>query len=210
MTSKLHLPDVTLFSIDAHNPEGIKRAAEISQRGIEFGDVVVITERLFPGATIQEGRTNYSKFMIKELTNYFSTSHVLSIHADGYVVNPTAWDDEWLNWDYGGGTWGYKDGMNVGNGGFSLRSKKLCDILAKDTKINQYFPEDDKICRTYRRYLEYNYGINFMPEELANRFSIEAYGAKAFPKGNHYSGQFGFHSVHVDFSESDIPKDIRL
>lgn len=210
MTStKIHLPNVTLFGIDAHDPVGLLRACEISQRGIEFGDVVMITQRLFPGTTLQEGRENYSKWMIKELVHQFKTSHVLTIHADGYVVNPKAWDDRWMEYGYIGATWGYKDNMNVGNGGFSLRSWKLCAALAADDHISDLHPEDDKICRKYRPHLEQEHGIKFAPEEVANRFSIEAYGAKAFPKGNHYCGSFGFHSIHVDFAESNIPHDIR-
>jgi len=195
---QIELPNVTLFGIDAHNPAGLLKAAHISQMDIKFGAVNIITERLF------SGREAYSEFCIKKLTNYFETSHVLLIHPDGYVLNFKAWDDDYLNYDYIGATWGYKDNMNVGNGGFTLRSKKLCDILATDTTIQHYHPEDHHICRTYRRYLESKYDIKFAPEEVANRFSIEAYGS-AFEGANRYSGQFGFHSVHVDFSGSDIP-----
>lgn len=193
----IELPQITLFGIDAHNPDGILRAAEICQREINFGAVKIITERLFPGNTLQEGRENYSKFMIKELTKHFDTPYVLTIHADGYIVNPSAWSREFLRFDFIGGTWGYKDNMNVGNGGFSLRSKVICDVLAQDDTVNKYFPEDHHICRTYRRYLESVHQIQFAPEEVANRFSIEAYGAHAFAGGNHYSGQFGFHGPHV-------------
>lgn len=202
MTSKLQLPDVTLFAIDAHNPAGLRRAADICQEGIEFGAVKIITERMFPGNTHQEGRANYSKFMIKELTKHFDTSHVLTIHADGYILRPEAWNMEWLRYSYVGATWGYKDNMNVGNGGFSLRSKRLCDILAQDDEINQFMPEDHHICRTYRPYLESKYDIYYAPEQIANLFSIEAYGSHVFDhhgiKGNLYSGQFGFHGPHVD------------
>ncbi len=196
MTSKIQLPDVVLFGIDAHNPSGILRAAEICQREIEFGAVKIITERLFPGATLEEGRRNYSRFMIKELTNHFHTSHVLTIHADGYIQNPSAWDPEWLQFDFIGASWWFKDNMNCGNGGFSLRSKRLCDILASDDHINIFHPEDSQICRYYRPYLVEKYGIKFAPEEVANRFSIEAYGIISLGEANHYKDQFGFHGPH--------------
>ncbi len=200
----LMLKNVTLFGIDARNPQGIKRAAEICQQNIDFGDTVIITESLFTGATLQEGRENYSKFMIKELDKYINTAFVLTIHADGYVVNWNAWDYDWLLYDYIGATWNYKDNKNVGNGGFSLRSKKLIRILATDKDIEAIHPEDDTICRYYREYLEQGYGIKFAPEHIANKFSIEAYGSNMFDsqgkKGNLYNGQFGFHGPHVDFS----------
>lgn len=202
----LELPDVTLFGIDSHDPAGIKRAAEISQRDIEFGAVKIITDDLFTkGGSHEQRRNDYSKFMIKQLANEFTTSHVLTIHADGYVLNADAWDNDWLNYDYIGATWWYKDNMNVGNGGFSLRSKKLCDILASYALAGgHYHPEDHHICRTYRPALE-TLGIKFAPEEAANRFSIEAYSVP--PPANRWTGQFGFHSVNADLSM--LPEDIR-
>ena len=200
---QLVLPDVTLFGVDAHNPQGLIKAAKLSQIHIGFGATQIITERLF------NGREGYSEFCIKKLGKYINTSHVLVIHPDGYVINWKAWENDFLNFDYIGATWSYKDNMNVGNGGFSLRSKKLCDILMKDDFINDFHPEDDRICRKYRPYLEKNYGIKFAPEEVANRFSIEAYGANAFKDGNLYNGQFGFHSVFVDFSKSSVPQFLR-
>lgn len=185
------LPDVTLFAIDAHNPAGTLRAAEICQREIKFGSIKVITDRLFPGATREEGRMNYSKFMIKNLTEHFETSHILTFHDDGYIQNPAAWNDEWLNWDFGGGVWDWYNEHCVGNGGFSLRSKRLCDILATDPNINDFFPEDDKICRKYRPYLERQHKIKFMPIEMAKKFAIEGYGLR--PEFQVYNGEFGFH-----------------
>lgn len=191
------LNGVTLFGINAADPNGINKAADICQRDIKFGAVKIITERLFPGRTNEEGRYNYSRFMIKNLTEFFDTSHVLVMNNDAFVQNAAAWDDEWLSLDYIGSTWGYKDNQNVGNGGWSLRSKKLCDILAADSTIVELHPEDHHICRTYRTYLEDKYGLKWATEEQANRFGIEAYGASAFPDGNKYSGQFGFHGIHV-------------
>lgn len=200
----LQLPDVTLFGIDSHDITGIQRAAEISQRGIVYGGVNIITDDLFTknGGT-EVRRSDYSKFMMKELGKHFDTSHVLTIHADGYVLAPEMWTDEFLEYDYIGATWWYKDNMNVGNGGFSLRSKKLCDILAQHN-IEHYHPEDHHICRTYRPALE-KLGIKFAPEHIANKFSIEAYN---IPKpGNKWCGQFGFHGPHVDLSM--LPEDVQ-
>lgn len=185
----LSLPDVTLFGIDAHDPKGILRSAEICQRDIEFGDVKIITERLFVG------REGYSDFCINRMAEYVNTSHVLIIHADGYILNPSAWDNDWLQYDYIGATWWYKDNMNVGNGGFSLRSKKLLDMLSV-MGIEHTHPEDNVICRELRPILEQQ-GIKFAPEEVANRFSIEAYNTP----DNKYNGQFGFHGYNVDLSE---------
>lgn len=192
---ELELPNVTLFGIDANDPQGIVRASEISQKNINFGDVQIITERLF------NGREEYSKFCIKKMWEYIKTDFVLIIHADGYIQNYKAWDDDFLQYDYIGATWGYKDNMNVGNGGFSLRSAKLLNII-KDYDVSIKDIEDDFICRKIRRDLESKHGIKFAPEEVANRFSIEAYGVSAFTdmqgvNACTYSGQFGFHGYNV-------------
>jgi glycosyltransferase involved in cell wall biosynthesis len=200
----LSLPTVTLFGIDAHDPDGIIRAAGISQRDIEFGSVNIITERIFPGANADEGRKNYSKFKIKELTKHFNTEHVLTIHSDGYVLNWEAWDNKWLEYDYIGAVWDHFNEHQVGNGGFSLRSKRLCNILAQDDTIDDFHAEDDKICRKYRPYLEKKYGIKFAPVEIAKKFSIEGWGlSSAF---RIYNGEFGFHGYHLSFKNSHVPE----
>ena len=190
---ELELPSVGLFCIDAHDPEGMMRAAEICQRGIKFGSVKTISERLF------SGREAYSNFMVKDLWHHVKDmegTHILTFHPDGYVQCPSAWDDEWLNTDFLGATWWYKDGMNSGNGGFSLRSKKLIEILSQlDLTGLDVHPEDNFICRQLRPWLEKEYGIKFGTEEQCNRFSIEAYNVP--PPDNRYSGQFGFHGYHV-------------
>lgn len=87
--------------------------------------------------------------MIKELNKYIETSYVLIIQYDGFILNPDAWTDEFLEYDYIGAPWWYTDDCNVGNGGFSLRSKKLLEILANDDSILETHPEDHHICRTY-------------------------------------------------------------
>lgn len=196
---ELVLPNITLFGIDSHDKNGIIRASEICQKNIQFGDVKIITERLF------DGRDGYSVFCIKEMWKYIQTDFVLLIHSDGYIQNYKAWDDSWLQYDYIGASWGYKDNMNVGNGGFTLRSKKLLNII-KDYEVPHGTIEDDFICRKIRKELEQKHGIKFAPEEVANNFSIEAYGASVFTdmqghKANRYTGQFGFHG----FSTIGLP-----
>jgi ADP-heptose:LPS heptosyltransferase len=111
--------------------------------------------------------------MIKELYKYFSTDYVLVIQADGYVLNGKSWLPEFLEYDYVGSPWLYSDGKNVGNGGFSLRSKKLQHALASDDFIFASDPEDQAIGRLYRDYLQQKYDIKFPLEDLADRFAYE-------------------------------------
>jgi len=130
---------------------------------------------------------DYSRFMVKELGRHITTSHVLTAQWDGYILNESAWKDEWLDYDYIGAVW--HDGV-VGNGGFSLRSKRLLDALGDPAFAAPFYPEDERICRDWREQLEHDYKIRFAPPEVASEFSIE---------GGRYTGQFGFHSFVTQF-----------
>jgi hypothetical protein len=122
-----------------------------------------------------QSRQDYSAFMLKELVQYVSTPFVLVAQWDGYVLDPCAWRGEFFEYDYIGAVWPFhRDGMRVGNGGFSLRSAKLLRSLAEAPF--EYIPgtnEDDLICRHYRPQLEAQYGIRFAPEDVAARFAYE-------------------------------------
>lgn len=128
----------------------------------------------------------YSKFVFKDLVKYIDTSHVLLVQQDGYVLNGSAWSEEFVGYDYIGAPW-FWDRI-VGNGGFSIRSKRLMEELAKP-EYTDLDPEDDKICRKYRKQLEER-GFTWAPLEVASRFSIENQGLDLRGK---YEGQLGWH-----------------
>lgn len=185
----LKLPDVTLIAVDT-NLQRLEHPLLQCTKDIEFGCVRIIDNEPI------HSKKQYSKWVIKELYKHVRTSHLLIFQWDGYVKNWKAWNNSWLEYDYIGATWGHQDGMNVGNGGFSLRTRRLMEIVATDFKITECHPEDAKICRHYRKYLETEYGIKFAPEEVARQFSIEGYG-----QGNRkYTTEFGFHGQRVKFT----------
>jgi hypothetical protein len=77
----------------------------------------------------------------------------------------------------------------VGNGGFSLRSRRLLDACLDDhvTIPNNKGPaEDQAIGNDHRQFLETKYHIQYAPEELARQFSFEL--------GRH-EPSFGFHGL---------------
>ena len=144
-------------------------------------------------------RDAYSDFVLKSLLPYVTTSHVLLVQWDGYVTNPAAWEPAFLECDYIGATWfWHKDGMRVGNGGFSLRSRRLLEAL-QDPAIIRVDAEDTTIGRSFRPLLEREYGIRFATEALADRFSFEA----AYPIGK----PFGFHGLY-NFCRTVPPDEI--
>lgn len=132
-------------------------------------------------------RMAYSEFMIWHLPLYQDIlgSHILIVQHDGYVLNAEAWRDAFLTYDYVGAPW--VDGV-VGNGGFSLRSKKLLRLLLTlKADITVAHPEDEVMGRQYRQCLE-SAGIRFAPAKLAAQFSVE---------GEAYQGSFGYHGTQT-------------
>lgn len=135
--------------------------------------------------------SQYNHMMIKELNNYIDTDFVMTFQYDGFIANVKAWDASFLKCDYIGAPWWFEDGNNVGNGGFSIRSKRLLEVLAKDDYIQGHTPEDNYICRASGDYLRKEHGIVFAPDSVAARFSVEGTGSHPAE----YVDQFGFHSL---------------
>ncbi|BAN23582.1 putative uncharacterized protein [Caballeronia insecticola] len=179
-----------------------------SQEHCLFGDTILLTDKhvqtstriaLIPSINSKE---EYSAFILKHLVEYISTPWVLLIQWDGFITNPSAWTEEFLSFDYIGARWPWHFGhLPVGNGGFSLRSKRLLQILASDTRIqpDPAFGEDELICRTHRPLLEADYGIKFATEQVADQFSVECSLSSEAP--------FGFHGIfhlHRFANDSDL------
>jgi hypothetical protein len=80
--------------------------------------------------------------------------------------------------------------MAVGNGGFSLRSRRFMEACSRIIKIMH--PEDHHICRTYRKQLEAE-GMRFAPIEVAERFSFEGY----LQPHKILTNQFGVHGKNA-------------
>ena len=190
----LALPRVSLCCIATRDHALALRALRLSMANVDFGRVLFITDRDPRERGIDcvripplDSRDAYSRFVLKRLVEYTATEHVLLVQWDGYVVESAAWRNEFLDCDYIGAKWPWHtDGHTVGNGGFSLRSRKLLDALA-DPRIELQGNEDDTICRHHRPLLEREFGIRFATEALADQFAFES----DFPLGQ----PFGFHAL---------------
>jgi hypothetical protein len=211
------LPNVTLIGIDCVDIHRIQKALDISSQDIEFADVKLLTSLPTEDSRkVQIPNINsieaFSEFCIRDLTNYVDTDFALLVQHDGFVLNPNSWTDEFLDYDYVGAPWWVHDEFwftkfdfprelfdktVVGNGGFSLRSKKFLETsnrLADQGAFKKFHPEDLVMCVWDRKIMEAA-GIKFAPPELAARFSIEGHDHK-------YSKQFGFHGLKwTDISE---------
>lgn len=204
----IQLPDVTVVCITTkHYAESIhairKTLEQITPHSVLFFTDVPIQEEGIENVIVPKfDWEGYNRFLVCEIWRYVTTSHLLVCQWDGHVLDSAGWTDEFLQYDYIGAPWTYRDGSNVGNGGFSLRSKRLHTILAADEFINAnnvFTPEDQVICRLYRKYLEQKYQIKFAPEELAHRFSYEMHAPR--------QRTFGFHNFfHPPYQEPIILK----
>lgn len=162
---------------------------QVSKSLLEDG--IICQEPSIPISSMKD----YSKFMIYHLNEYINTDFVITIQHDGFIINPNAWTDDFLNYDYIGAPWPWREHafvtpfnehISVGNGGFSLRSKKLLELPTKVevpfdvVAMNHFYKmfgavnwnEDGNICVHNRHIFEEN-GCKFAPVEVAKYFSYE-------------------------------------
>jgi hypothetical protein len=144
----------------------------------------------------------YNQFCLADLHRFISTGHCLTVQSDSRIVNPAAWDDGWLAFDYIGAPWppGHTGTpYRVGNSGFCLRSRRLLQATASlpnDSYVwrGQVKPSsrDDVItCVMYREQLE-GLGLRFAPVDVAAKFAFES----ATPESPVLGDQFGTHELH--------------
>ena len=143
------------------------------------------------------------KFTMTNLVDYIETDYILLVQSDGFIVNPDSWSDDFFSYDYIGAPWPVSNLIinnsvetipgwhpqrkkvlealqksnyeyQVGNGGFTFRSKKLLSLV-KEKYSEKYanIAEDGVICICMRKELE-SEGIKFCPLELSGLFSCES------------------------------------
>jgi len=161
--------------------------AQIAHEGIEVVAIAPI-----------RSRAAYSQFMVKELANYITTDYALVVQWDGFVIDGSQWAREFWNYDYMGAKWPHVAGeFRVGNGGFSLRSKRLLNALTDpEITLNADENEDEAICVRHRDFLETKYAIVFADERVADRFAFDVSRPVGPTLGFH--GVFNFWQVLTD------------
>jgi glycosyltransferase involved in cell wall biosynthesis len=197
--SDKQLSDVTLVAISDIN---VKQTADAlcksldqigvakcllftSEVGFDAGDSRITVVETPPMKSVAD----YDTFFARQLYKYVETSHVLVNQWDGYVLNGSAWDEMFLDYDLVGAPW-FWDNV-VGNMGFCLISRKMLEVLSSDELFPVSHPLDVGVCRTYRAKLE-EAGMKFAPVEVAKRFSVE---------NEPYEGQFGWHGVNPFYGD---------
>jgi hypothetical protein len=207
----MNTKDITLICVDCLNYDAALRAIAKSTQNTEFHKTLFITDKhtLKAPDNVEikiidkiQSREAYSNFMLDNIGDYFTSEFALIVQWDGYIINKDAWNPDFLNYDYIGAKWWHKDGLNVGNGGFSLRSRKLIQAIKKLNIKNRNDTEDNIICRTYRRELENKYGIKYADEKIADQFAYErgfTPTASSTPWGFH-----GFYNIHRHVNKNEL------
>lgn len=216
----MNLDNVTLLIIDGTGcDENACKALKYSAKDIKFKNVKLLTTNTnfynFCETVNIEKITSiydYSKFCLTKLHTYVDTDYCLIIQSDGFIINSNKWSNEFFNYDYIGAPWHLtnlkvnlpryplvfdqnlknKKQYQIGNGGFSFRSKKLLKLTSELYNDSMYGPPEDVIiCILLREQLE-KHGIKFIDNiDLAAQFSCEA----TTINGKKYSSNnsFGFH-----------------
>lgn len=189
----LNLNNVTLLCVETREPELAYWAIDKCLSGIQFAKVVLITnlelisikraDIEYVQAPPIRTTKDYSELLLTGLDSYVESSHVLVIQWDSFVIHPELWSNEFFQYDYIGPVWHHHPETPVGNGGFSLRSKRLLQAIKKPGFIKRH-PEDYCICADNREFLEQECGIKFAPTHIAEQFAVER---------SEWHDAFGFH-----------------
>lgn len=204
----MKLNNVTIAAVAGTKAIETLKAIKYSMRELEFDRAILITPDDIQDDVVEIIKCEplnyeqYNHFIVYRLGEYINTTHCLLVQNDGYVVNPDSWKDEWMQYDYIGALWPLpqddfsfrdQDGniQRMGNGGFTLRSKKLlCAAKELHLEWKQYYGfyhEDGFICCHNRKQYELA-GCKFAPIEVAAEFSHETMVAE-----NYGNIPFGFH-----------------
>lgn len=188
----IELPNVTLVCVNGVNPELGVKALRYSSKDIKFAKSILLSHHKPDniGSDIDFKKivklTHETSCLmtLKGLYHVIDTDYCLSIHDDGFIINPQLWTNEFLEYDYIGAPWSCKI---VGNGGFCLKSKKFIDLCQQVPWNGEH--DDWLVSVTYRDFFEKN-GCKFAPFDLALKFALES---KIEGYDYDLNNTFGFH-----------------
>jgi hypothetical protein len=214
------LPNVTLITIAGVEINKALYALWRSKQRINFAEVLLVTDKVLkvnvPGIQVQS--TNgfklnsldaYNEYCVYRMYHHIKTEYALVVQADGYVIHPNKWKDDFLKYDYVGAPWRlvetayidpFGNHQRVGNGGFSLRSRKLLETPLKakvkwDVNRGTFYKHFNSMCQAedgiicvHNRHIYEEAGNRFAPLEVALQFSCE----QKVPEYG-YDPTFGYH-----------------
>lgn len=209
-----NLRDVTLLAVSSIEIPKTILALQTSCQEINFGDIKLISHECpknlpsnihFEKCPQINNIMDFNHYVFKNLGHHVDTSHCLMIQYHGFIIHPEIFEDSWLQWDYNGAPWRWMSNsyiyhetgehIRVGNGGLSMRSKKLLDApqkLGLSLRQEQGHWNEDGNLTIYHRKAMLEHGIKYAPIEVAAKFSFENH----VPENKHIEKTFGFHRRH--------------
>lgn len=188
----IDLSKITLCAISSVKiPETIK-AIEICKKYCAFKDIIFFSDQDVPyGKKISQLSSiqDYNNFVLFKLPNLVDSEFILTIHWDGFIINPDSWINEFYNYDYIGAPWRWI-GNICGNGGFCLKSKKFLEAqkeIISSNNIPNNAAEDLVLCYYLRQQFIQKKCV-YAPPEIAYKFSTETIDPNFFTQK-----PFGFH-----------------
>lgn len=190
----LNLKNTTLLFVETRAHEITKRVIADCLLKADFGEVLIFTDKPellpVPGARYVSvpdfpNKKLAGEFYYGKAMAWVETDYALMLEWDAGIFDATKWRPEFFDYDYIGAPWQTTDQLKVGNGGFTLMSKKLghfaCENLAR-------FPVDTdwNFCRIQRRHYE-DAGFKWPSAQLASFFAWEL--------GQRNAQHFGYHGA---------------
>jgi len=215
---------IDLITINTINSSTALKTLDFCNQFFKFNNSIVVTKEIvnykdYINVTVDDINSinDYNNFCLK-LNKIIKSDFCLVVQDDGHIVNPDKWEDSFLNFDYIGAPWPSskswikrfkKLGQNdyrkikenfklnrVGNGGFSLRSKKFLEYSSTFQNTNN-ISEDIFLCILNYSTAKFS-DIQFADFNTAMKFSYET-PLKGFnkkrenSKGKFEFDQFGWH-----------------
>jgi hypothetical protein len=106
----------------------VKKVLEHSKKFINFGDILEFSPLTGFNRSLKTG--DFENFFVRELPWLVKTEYYLTFQWDGFIINPTNWNSDWLKYDFIGG------GHRLQNGGFSLRKTDVMQKLTDEELLN--------------------------------------------------------------------------
>lgn len=152
---------------------------------------------------------SYNWWLLKNLVDYVKTDFALIVQWDSGIINPHLWSEDFLQYDYIGAPWQQNWPNRVGNGGFSLRSKKYletCSEIADSIPLNTFIAQNEDFfsCVSALEFMNLQ-KIKFAPFNVARKFSVERSCPEFYvdPEDISTYKSFGFHG---DFNVAGMMK----
>ncbi len=211
----LNLPEITYLSIVGNKTDkpysdidSILKIGQKTSRHINFGKKIIYT---IEEPTIDVGDfeieiikeipyENFTKYVLKNYFKLFATKYMINFHTDGFIRNPSAWDDSFLNFDYIGAPMHHQGFLYCGNGGFSLRSYNFCkrvsQLYEKHESLFSEEAEDLITSFSFNQALVFE-GFKYADINTCSNFSTEHHS----PDQSKLYTSFGMHEIEKLFNE---------